>query len=159
METQARLRTILKAAWPWRRAHRLQVAALPYRTGTDGSIEILLITSKGTRQWIVPKGGLMDGLSPWEAAAQEAYEEAGLRGAIETEEAGRFSHMKTRLVGKPLHYRVAVYRMAVKRELKRWPEQRLRERRWFTLDEAMAAVRSTELRTIISRLELERAEG
>ncbi len=150
---------MLKTAWPWRRAHRLQVAALPYRRGADGSIEILLITSKGTRQWIVPKGGLMPGLSPWEAAAQEAYEEAGLRGQIEAEEAGRFSHMKTRLVGKPVHYRVAVYRLAVQRELKRWPEQRLRERRWFPLEEAMAAVRSTELRSIMSRLEEGQGEG
>jgi 8-oxo-dGTP pyrophosphatase MutT (NUDIX family) len=143
---------LMRAAWPWRRADRVQVAALPWRRRADGGIEIMLITSRGTGQWIVPKGGMMPGKTPAEAAAIEAWEEAGVRGRIETAEAGRFTHLKTRLVGPPLHCRVTVYRLEVERELMRWPERRLRSRRWFTLDEAEAAVRSKELRAIIRAL-------
>ena len=138
---------------PWRRADRVQVGALPWRRNVDGAVEVLLITSRGTGQWIIPKGGMMHGLESHEAAAEEAWEEAGVRGRIETVEAGRFTHMKTRLIGPPLHCRVLVFRLAVEEELGTWPEQHQRTRRWFTVKDAQAAVRSRELQALIAGLE------
>ncbi len=136
----------------WRRADLLQVGALPWRSGSNGT-EVLLVTSRGTGQWIVPKGGMMAGLSAFEAAAEEAWEEAGVRGRIEEAEAGRFSHVKTQLGRSPLHCRVALYRLEVEQELANWPEQGQRQRRWFSLAEAAAAVRSKELSALIVALE------
>ena len=56
----------------------IQIAALPYRTGDDGSLVVTLVTSRETRRWVIPKGWKIKGLTSPEAATQEAYEEAGL---------------------------------------------------------------------------------
>lgn len=136
-----------------RRIDRLQVAALPFRRGDGGAIEVLLVTSRGTGRWIIPKGNQMNGLSLAEAAAQEALEEAGVRGRIATREAGRFSHLKTRSIGRALHCRVAVFALAVEEELDEWPEQAQRQRRWFSIREAQRAVASRELAGLIAGLE------
>ncbi|HPU15489.1 MAG TPA: DUF47 domain-containing protein, partial [Polymorphobacter sp.] len=57
-----------------------QIAALPYRRDADGDMRLLLITSRETRRWVLPKGNPIDGLDPHLAAAAEAYEEAGVTG-------------------------------------------------------------------------------
>lgn len=142
----------VRTARPWRRAERLQVAALPWRRRADGGIEVLLITSRGTGQWIVPKGGIEAGLGPVASAAEEAWEEAGVRGRIEEKVAGAFTHMKSREGAPPLRCRVAVYRLEVEKVARSWPERGQRKRRWFALDDAMAAVRSGELRSILADL-------
>ena len=59
---------------------RRQVGALPFRLGRDGKPKILLVTSRESRRWVIPKGWPMKGRKPFQAAAREAYEEAGLRG-------------------------------------------------------------------------------
>jgi 8-oxo-dGTP pyrophosphatase MutT (NUDIX family) len=135
----------------FRRRRPLQLGALPYRRKEDGSIELLLVTSRGTGQWIVPKGWPIRGRSPAEAAVQEAYEEAGVRGKIAEKEVGQFDHAKSRPLGF-LHTRVVVYLLEVERELMRWPERTKRKRRWFSVDEAARAVRAPELRRLIQRL-------
>lgn len=127
----------------------LQVGALPYRVRSDGSIEILLVTTRGTGRWMVPKGWPMAGKTLAEAAAQEAYEEAGVRGSIADEEIGRFDHSKTRLMGLPLRCTVAVFPMKVERELERWPERGQRRRRWFGVEEAARMVQSARLSQIL----------
>jgi 8-oxo-dGTP pyrophosphatase MutT (NUDIX family) len=136
---------------PFRSRRPLQLGALPYRHKEDGSIELLLVTSRGTGQWIVPKGWPIRGRSRAEAAAQEAYEEAGVRGSIAAEEIGQFDHSKSRPLGF-LHTRVVVYLLEVEQELTRWPEKTKRKRRWFTVEEAARAVRAPGLRRLIQRL-------
>ena len=42
---------------------RTQFAALCWRV-MDGKVQILLITSRGSGRWIVPKGWPMDGQTP-----------------------------------------------------------------------------------------------
>ena len=59
-----------------------QYAAIPWRIGTAGKREVMLLTSRETRRWVIPKGWPMKGKKPAQAAAQEAYEEAGLVGEI-----------------------------------------------------------------------------
>ena len=58
----------------------VQVAALPLTIGEDGVTRVLLLTSRETRRWVIPKGWPMKGCKPYEAAAQEALEEAGVTG-------------------------------------------------------------------------------
>jgi 8-oxo-dGTP pyrophosphatase MutT (NUDIX family) len=127
-----------------------QVGALPYRRQADGSIEVLLVTTRGTGQWMVPKGWPMRGKSLPEAAAQEAWEEAGVRGAASKRELGRFPHEKTDLIFGSLPCTVAVYALAVEEEAASWPERGERRRTWFGLEEAAAKVQSRGLAGVIA---------
>ena len=77
----------------WRKSRR-QVAALPYRFDMRGDLEVLLITSRETRRWVLPKGWPMPGRKPHRAAEQEAYEEAGLKGRISKVALGTYEYVK-----------------------------------------------------------------
>lgn len=131
------------------RGRLLQVGALPYRVRPDGSLEVLLVTTRGTGRWLVPKGWPMTRKSHAEAAAREAYEEAGVRGRIGEEEIGRFDHDKTQALMRPIRCTIAVFPLAVERELTVWPERGERRRKWFGLEEAARTVRSRRLSRII----------
>ena len=133
-----------------RAAPKQQVAALPYRRRSDGSIEVLLVTTRGTGQWMVPKGWPMPGKSWPEAAAQEAWEEAGVRGAPSKRELGRFQHEKSNWLTGTVDCIVAVFPLAVSEELTSWPERGERTRSWFGLEEAAAKVQSSGLAGIIA---------
>ena len=91
----------------------------------------------------------MHGKSLAEAAAQEAFEEAGVEGRIAPEPIGRFAHTKRSGVLGPLQTHVVVHTLAVERELADWPERTERTRRWFSLPEAARNVASDELRALI----------
>lgn len=123
------------------RGIRRQVAALPYRKGEDGRLLVLLVTSRTTRRWIVPKGWPMKQMKARDAAAREAYEEAGVRGKIASKPFGRFVYEKRaddRHAGPPCE--VQVYLLHVKRQVATWPEQHQREQRWLPAEEAAALV-------------------
>lgn len=141
-----------RAERPWRRADRLQVGAVPWRRRADGGIEVLLITSRGTGQWLVPKGGIEAKLGPVASASEEAWEEAGVRGRIDEQPVGAFTHLKSREGAHPLRCRVTVHRLEVETVARTWPERGQRKRRWFGIGEAMSAVRSPELRVILADL-------
>ena len=127
-----------------------QIAALPYRTDTpDGGVRVLLVTSRSTRRWVVPKGNIGGGMAPHVAAAQEAEEEAGVRGAICPTPLGSYRYRKLRGSGASLMVDVDVFPLAVTDELTGWKEQGERERRWFSLREAAEAVDEFDLRDLI----------
>jgi 8-oxo-dGTP pyrophosphatase MutT (NUDIX family) len=130
---------------------RPQVGALPVRFDDDGTLEVLLITSRRSRKWIIPKGNLMKRLAPHDAAAREAFEEAGAIGAIEGRPRGSYRH-RERKVRRQLHCRVAVYVMTVEQRLERFPERDERAVRWFTVDGARDVVRNRRLRELIARV-------
>lgn len=132
--------------------HALQVGAVPYRTSTDGKIEILLVTSRGTGRWIIPKGWPMIGKSLQEAAAIEAWEEAGVRGEPSGEELGRFAYHKERILLRPIPCEVVVFALPVHEELPDWPERRQRRRRWHSVKAASVAVRSKALAGLFRQL-------
>jgi 8-oxo-dGTP pyrophosphatase MutT (NUDIX family) len=127
----------------------LQYAALPYRLGE--TVEILLVTSRETRRWVIPKGWPMKGKRPHAAAAQEAFEEAGVRGRIGKTPVGAYRYVKVLKNGAPLVCSVDVFPMLVERQRKRWPEQHQRTAHWFTADEAAEAVVEPELQDLIAR--------
>jgi 8-oxo-dGTP pyrophosphatase MutT (NUDIX family) len=154
MRVMSSLRKVANTAFGRRRARGgpLQVAALPYRLRADGSTEVLLVTTRGTGQWMVPKGWPITGKTLPQAAAQEAYEEAGVRGKTGKEELGRFQHRKTALLEGAIDCVVAVFPLAVDEELANWPERRERVRTWFDIEEAARSVHSEELAGIIAAL-------
>lgn len=129
-----------------------QIAVLPYRTqspAVDAPIEILLITSRETRRWVVPKGNPMSGTPPHSAAAIEAEEEAGVLGAVCPTPLGSYRYRKRRNSGASVWTDVDVFPFAVTEELDTWNEQHQRERRWFSLAEAANAVDEPDLAALI----------
>lgn len=126
-----------------------QIAALPYLVDPDGSIRVLLITSRETRRWVVPKGNPIPGLAAHEAAAQEAWEEAGVRGFPCAAPLGTFTYLKRRRRGA-VQARVTLFPFNVAVQHDDWPERKQRDIRWFTLAEAAQAVTETELSHLIA---------
>jgi 8-oxo-dGTP pyrophosphatase MutT (NUDIX family) len=123
---------------------------VPCRTRPDGQIEVLLVTGRGSRRWIIPKGWPMPGMTLAEAAAQEAFEEAGVRGPVDPQPLGDFRHEKN--VGPAdIEVRIVVHAMSVEQELVDYPEARSRERRWFSIAEAVEAVGSAKLGRLIAQ--------
>jgi len=127
-----------------------QVGALPYRIGTDGAAEVMLITSRDTGRWVVPKGHPIRGLSPHMAAAQEAWEEAGARGHPCAASLGTFAYVKRRRRRGPVDAIVTVYPLATIRQDADWPEKSERQTRWFSLPAAAAAVNEPQLQALIA---------
>ena len=121
---------------------------MPYRT-TGSGLEILLITSCASRRWIIPKGNIDSHMSPHQAAAQEALEEAGVVGEIGHEPLGVFRYPKQIASGAIVTAKVVVFPLAVTRELDDWPEKDIREQHWFSQGEAAEAVQEPELKQII----------
>ena len=128
---------------------RLQYAALPYRRGTDDDIEILLVTSLGTKRWIIPKGWPMNGRAPHEAAAREALEEAGVVGEVGSDAIGSYLYEKRRKSGAAVPCKVEVFPLDVDKQRKRWPEKGRREVKWFSPEEAAKTVSDADLGEII----------
>lgn len=135
-------------AEPVQPAERRQVAALPWRDGPAG-IEILLVTSRETRRWVTPKGGRMIGKTDAEAAAQEAWEEAGVRGRITPEPLGVFRYLKQLKRRAPRWCIVSLYALEVVELLDHWQEAHERERRWMPVMIAADLVQEAELGALI----------
>ena len=129
-----------------------QIAALPYRssgTAYDAPVSILLVTSRDSGRWVVPKGNPGAAVSPHAAAAVEAEEEAGVRGAVCPTPLGTYRYRKRRANGASLMFDVDVYPLAVTQELTVWKEASQRERRWFPLAEAADQVDEPDLADLI----------
>lgn len=129
-----------------------QFAALPYRLSEDGGLEVLLISSRDTGRWIIPKGWPLKKCSGPETAATEAFEEAGIKGKVAEQAIGSFEYLKTDK-GKPdRRCRVTVYPMRVEKDLKKWPEMDERRLRWLSPVEAAIAADDPGLAALILRL-------
>jgi 8-oxo-dGTP pyrophosphatase MutT (NUDIX family) len=126
-----------------------QVAALPYRVTAEGVVEILLITSRRTHRWIVPKGWTMKGLDAASAAAREAFEEAGVSGEIAADPIGVFHYLKEKKHSVALPCRVSLFPLKVTRQHRSWPERETREAQWLPPEEAAKLVTEPELRRLI----------
>ncbi|MEN5169174.1 NUDIX hydrolase [Brevundimonas pondensis] len=125
-----------------------QVAVLPWRRG-DAGVEVMMITSRETRRWVIPKGGRMVGKTDPQAAAQEAYEEAGVQGETLDTVIGHFRYGKRLKTGAVQACVVAVYPLEVLIQLGAWPEDQQRQRRWMPQAEAAEAVHEADLAQLI----------
>jgi 8-oxo-dGTP pyrophosphatase MutT (NUDIX family) len=126
-----------------------QYAALPWRRAPDGSVRVLVITSRETRRWVIPKGWPMKDRSPSQAAAQEAYEEAGVIGEADFAPIGSYGYGKRLRDGVVQEVQVLVFAMEVFVEQMAWPEQDQREKLWTTPAEAADLVDEPELKDLI----------
>ncbi len=125
-----------------------QVAALCWRDGDDRR-EVLLVTSSHGR-WILPKGWPMEGRSDAEAAAIEAWEEAGVaRGDVSARALGTYIMTKQDSAGRELRLPTRVFPLKVTELARNWPEKDRRERRWLPLAEAARTVTEPDLRTLL----------
>ncbi|WP_312785383.1 NUDIX domain-containing protein [Brevundimonas sp.] len=109
----------------------------------------MMITSRETRRWVIPKGGRMVGKTDPQAAAQEAYEEAGIQGETLEAPVGHFRYAKRLKSGAEQACVVAVYPLEVLIQLGAWPEDQQRQRRWMPQVEAAEAVHEADLAELI----------
>lgn len=147
-----------KRAWEdmvlpiWQRPKRLQVAALCYRETPEGK-QVLLITSRDTGRWIVPKGWPIDGLDGAGAALQEAWEEAGVSKAdIESDPIGYYDYDKRLNHGLTTPVVAQVYLTHVRNVKDEYPDVNERTRRWFSPAEAAELVAEPDLKEILLNL-------
>jgi predicted phosphate transport protein (TIGR00153 family) len=125
---------------------------LPYQTtgdALDAPVQVMLVTSRETKRWVLPKGNPVKGLAPHASAAREAVEEAGVLGAACPTALGAYRYRKKLRTGASLMVDVDVFPFAVTDELDHWEEQHQRERRWFSLGDAANAVDEDDLRELI----------
>ena len=127
---------------------RTQYAALCYRV-TKGRPEVLLITSRDTGRWVIPKGWPMPGKTGAEAAAQEAYEEAGAEGDCPDHCIGIYSYAK--VIGPEIEHPcvVAVYPLKVRHLKSRFPERGQRVVKWFSPKKAAGKVNEPDLAQLL----------
>lgn len=133
------------------REPRTQYAAVPWRKRDDGAVEMLLITSRESKRWVIPKGWPMKDLTPEAAAATEAYEEAGVVGKPGHKSVGVYHYDKRLRSGRLQHVRVMVYPLEVQEARDIWPEMSERDRMWSSPAEAASLVDEPELRTLLAK--------
>ncbi|ABC89617.1 probable NTP pyrophosphohydrolase protein, MuT/nudix family [Rhizobium etli CFN 42] len=130
----------------FRRPPRQQYGALCYRVGDGDKLEVLLMTSRDTGRWVIPKGWPMNGKCAHEVAAQEAMEEAGVKGSVEMETLGAYTYPKVLRDGVRVSCKVQVYPLEVTGIAKNFKEKGERTIEWVSFDEAAGRVREPELR-------------
>jgi 8-oxo-dGTP pyrophosphatase MutT (NUDIX family) len=134
----------------FRRPKGLQVAALCTR-GVGDDEQVLLITSRGTGRWVLPKGWPIRGLASSQAALQEAWEEAGVKDATaKAEPIGSYAYDKTMGSGLPVPVEALIYSVSVQGLESEFPEAGQRELRWVSPTEAANLVDEPELKSILN---------
>jgi 8-oxo-dGTP pyrophosphatase MutT (NUDIX family) len=116
------------------------------------ALEILVVTTRQSRRWIVPKGWPIKRLTPSKSAAREAFEEAGVRGKISPRPIGAFTYRKTtgQTADDP-NYEVKIFPLLVKRQSASWPESEQRVAQWVDPEKAIALIREPELKAIVAK--------
>ncbi|WP_417248180.1 NUDIX hydrolase [Celeribacter sp.] len=124
---------------------RTQFGALCWRV-RKGKLQVLLVKTRRRKRWIIPKGWPMHNATPMEAAATEAFEEAGVQGKPSPITLGIYSYKKYKdPEDDPMQVVVAVFPLKVKTMLDDYPEKGQRKRKWFTPEAAAERVDSREL--------------
>ncbi len=123
-----------------------QSGVVPFRL-ENGKVQILLVTSRSRKRWVIPKGIIEPDLSPQESAQKEAYEEAGVSGKISGEAVGTYTYNKWEGTCT-----VKVFLLEVEKTLEDWPESYFRTREWMSVEEAVKRVDEADLKEIIRDL-------
>lgn len=143
--------TPLRIGGASKRETRTQFGALCFRRtkAKKAGIEVLMVSSRDTGRWIIPKGWPVDGETPAAAAAMEAWEEAGVRGRVFDACIGHYSYQKWIDEEMSLPCIVAVFAVEVQRLDDAYPESAERKRKWLTPKKAAQKVEEEELRHLI----------
>jgi 8-oxo-dGTP pyrophosphatase MutT (NUDIX family) len=134
-----------------------QAGAIPFRHDQEG-LRVILIMSRDTGRWVIPKGNIEKTQTAAQAAALEAYEEAGVKGTISEIPLGLFTYSKRLSSGALRPTTVEVYALQVKKQLKKWPERRQRQYKWMPVCEAEKLVDEPGMIILLRRLEQIEAE-
>ena len=134
------------------RERQTQSAALPVLRTDEGQVRVLMITSRDTGRWVMPKGWPMKNKSLRGTAEQEALEEAGILGKISKEPVGKYRYLKRLDDGTDIPVEVVLYPMKVSKLLRRWPERDERKRKWFSLKGAAKRVVEEDLQALLYNL-------
>jgi 8-oxo-dGTP pyrophosphatase MutT (NUDIX family) len=129
----------------------IQYAALPFRI-EKRQVQILLITSRTTRRWVIPKGWPIDRLKPHEAAAVEAAEEAGIVGEILERPIGSYHYLKRLKGERTTAVQVIVFPFRIQAHAEEWKERGQRTHCWFRYQKAATLVAEPGLRRLIRDL-------
>lgn len=132
------------------REPRAQYAALPWRRAADGGLEILLITSRETKRWVIPKGWPIKGMKSPDSAAREAFEEAGVVGQVAKKAVGFYAYDKRLRSGRIQRVGVDVFALQVTEERDAYPELGQREKLWTNPADAALRVEEPELKTVLA---------
>ena len=117
-----------------------QAGVIAYRI-RRGEVQVLLMTSRDTGRWIIPKGNIKPGASPSKAAVQEAFEEAGIKGTIVSSTPfGMYTYYKKVGSAEVRAAAVEVFLLQVKEQLKKWPEKGERKLAWVSAKKAVELV-------------------
>lgn len=136
------------------RPPRQQFAAICHRRNKKtGALEVLLITSRDTGRWVIPKGWHMPGKQPHAIAEREAYEEAGILGKATREPIGTYSYLKKLKNGLRVPTRAQVHALEVKSVAKEFPEKGTRRFEWVASHEAARRVDEPELQILFLAFE------
>lgn len=153
MARKTTIQAPLRIASAAKRETRTQFAALPFRVKKKGDVEVMLISSLDTGRWIIPKGWPMDGMRPAEAAAQEAWEEAGLRGRVHGSVLGLYSYSKWLDEELSIPCVVLVFPMEVSQVDEVFPEAGQRKIKWMSRKKAAQRVEEAELKQMIENFD------
>jgi 8-oxo-dGTP pyrophosphatase MutT (NUDIX family) len=134
------------------RTGNIQFGVIPYRVAAAGDTEVMLLTSRGTGRWVIPKGWPMVGRNPRVVAMTEAREEAGIKGFVGRKPFGSYHYAKCIAPGDDRLCECIVFLMLVTNEAQSWPEMSQRKRAWYPRDKAAALVWEGGLATMIRDL-------
>src|SRR5919107_6292336 len=126
-----------------------QFGALPFMWSSSGALKVMLVTTRGRKRWMIPKGWPIPGLEPHESAAREAFEEAGLVGSVDPKAIGSFRYSKRLGLGRQVRCTVEVFPLHVDHQRPHWLEKGERETRWLSTKKAASLVSEPELKKII----------
>jgi 8-oxo-dGTP pyrophosphatase MutT (NUDIX family) len=128
-----------------------QYGALPYRFTETAALEVLVVTTRQSKRWIIPKGWPIKGLTPSKSAAREAFEEAGVTGKIGARPIGGFRYTKVENgCDAGAECAVKVFPLLVKRQSAIWPESDQRVVQWVDPGKAISLIEEPELKAIVA---------
>ncbi|WP_313614282.1 NUDIX hydrolase [Agrobacterium sp.] len=129
---------------------RTQYGALCFRQLPEaGDVQVLLVTTRNTGRWVIPKGWPMKKKKPYEAAEIEAWEEAGVKGRARKKPVGRYTYLKWLDNGDVAPCVVDVFQVEVSDVVANFKERGQREVAWFSPEEAARRVREVELKSLL----------
>lgn len=139
-----------------------QYAAICYRRAPErGPSEVLVVTSRETGRWVMPKGWPIKGKKPHEVAAIEAFEEAGVRGRVKKKPIGYFTYLKQLADGGRVPCVVGLHLLEVDQVFQDFPERGQRRSEWVSFIEAASRVREPELKglLLVAERKIRKARG
>ena len=129
-----------------------QIAALVHRRTDEGSLQVLLVSSRQTKRVVIPRGWPMRKIADWRAAEIEAEEEAGVIGQAEHRPIGSYRYWKRmKTVFVPIT--VEVFVLTILEELSRWKEGKERQRGWLDWADARALIDEPDLVALIDQFD------